>query len=85
MANARVHGTTKVVPAVRFATDEQPLLQPLPARAYHSLLLGARSDHQDQTSRPRALVPGPHVDVERRSLETYATLAKLASAVGDDV
>jgi transposase len=89
VANARVHGTTKVIPAVRFATEERALLQPLPARAYRSLVLGERLDQttaqRDRTLSPRALRPGPHVDVERRSLEMYAMLASAGGyAVGED-
>jgi hypothetical protein len=83
VANARVHGTTKVVPAVRFATEEQPLLQALPARAYRSLLFAPGTAIPTPTAGTglRGLPTGPRVDVERRSLETYALVA---SAVGDD-
>ena len=42
VANPRMHGTTGAVPAVRFATEEQPQLRPLPARAYQSLVLTPR-------------------------------------------
>ena len=83
VANVRVHGTTKVVPAVRFATEEQPLLRALPTRAYHSPLLAER----DGTAAPRpsaatsATSSLPRVLVERRSLDTYAALA---SAGGED-
>lgn len=80
VANARVHGTTKVVPAVRFATEEQPLLQPLPARTYRSLLVEPRPSMTTAVpTRPRPA--GPRVEVERRSLEAYAAFA---SAMGDD-
>jgi hypothetical protein len=71
VANPRVHGTTGAVPAVRFATEEQPVLQPLPARPYHSLVLTARPTPRTDLTRPP---PGPPVVVERRSLHTYAAL-----------
>ena len=68
VANPRIHGTTGAVPAVRFATEEQPQLQPLPARAYQSLVLTPRPA---PTPTPRSL---PAIVVERRSLRTYAAL-----------
>jgi transposase len=68
VANPRIHGTTGAVPAVRFATEEQARLQPLPARAYQSLVLTPRPA---PPSRPRPL---PQIVVERRSLGTYAAL-----------
>jgi transposase len=68
VANPRIHGTTGTVPALRFATEEQPLLQPLPARAYQSLVLEPRPV---PAPKPRPL---PQVMVERRSLRTYAAL-----------
>jgi transposase len=68
VANPRVHGTTGAVPALRFATEEQPVLQPLPARPYQSLVLTPRPA-------PAAERPAlPRVVVERRSLRTYAAL-----------
>ncbi len=39
VANPRIHGTTGAVPAVRFLSEEQAHLQPLPARVYQSLVL----------------------------------------------
>jgi transposase len=73
VANRRVHGTTKAVPAERFATEEQPALQPLPARPYRSLVLDPVSVAAPAARlRPTAHVPP--VAVERRSLATYAAL-----------
>lgn len=69
VANVRTHGTTGAVPAVRFQQDEQPVLHPLPARPYHSLVLGPLPPA------PVARPPLPRVVVERRSLEVYAALA----------
>jgi len=68
-ANPRVHGTTQVVPLVRFETEERAVLRPLPARPYHSPLL--------PPARPTraATAFAPTVVVERRSLAAYAALA----------
>lgn len=68
VAHPRVHGTTGAVPAVRFATEEQPRLQPLPMRPYQSLVLTPRPA---PALKPRPLPP---VVVEGRSLGTYAAL-----------
>lgn len=68
VANPRVHGTTGAVPAVRFVTEEQPVLQALPARPYQSLLLATPGVS-------RMATPLPRVVVERRSLTAYAALA----------
>jgi transposase len=68
IANQRVHGTTKAVPAARFAQDEQALLQPLAARPYHSLLLAPEAPPAPR----RSLAPA--VAVERRALTAYAEL-----------
>lgn len=70
VANPRVHGTTQAVPVVRFATEEQPRLQPLPARPYQSLILAPLS-----AAPTRRSPVVPQVRVERRSLRTYAALA----------
>ena len=72
VANRRVHGTTRAVPAVRFETEERAALQPLPSRPYHSPLLPPMPPIRP--ARPRDTVL-PAVVVERRSLETYAALA----------
>ncbi len=60
VANARVHGTTGVVPAVRFLAEEQGVLQPLPARPYMSLLLHPAAPC------PRVRSRGAQVVVEQR-------------------
>jgi len=65
-ANQRVHGTTRVVPASRLA-EEQAAFLPLAARPYHSLVLTLPPP---QPKPPRALP----IEVERRSLASYATL-----------
>jgi len=67
VANARVHGTIGERPDVRFARDEQAVLQPLASRAYRALVL--RPPHVDLVTRVV-----PHVDVERRALTQYASL-----------
>lgn len=77
VANVRVHATTKWRPAERFATVEQPVLRPLPTRAYRPLVLPpARSPRE----RPMvsAAPSVPHVAVERRGLAAYAALAGAA-------
>lgn len=74
VANQRVHGTTKEVPAVRFVRDERATLLPLAARPYRSLVLLPET--------PRAVGPAgpcparvPDVTVERRALTSYSALA----------
>ena len=69
VANPRVHGTTGEVPAERFRRQEQALLQPLPLRPYHSLVLGPVAP------RPATPIAMPRIAVERRSLQAYAALA----------
>ncbi len=69
VANARVHGTTREVPRVRFDRDERVQLQPLAARRYTSLVLDAPTP-----SRPAGRAPRPVVAVERRALAVYAQL-----------
>ena len=71
VANQRVHGTTREIPAVRFAREERAALQPLAARPYRSLVLPPPAPPRT----PR--VPVPHVAVERRGLATYAALAEV--------
>jgi transposase len=70
VANQRVHGTTREIPAVRFARDERAALQPLAGRPYRSLVLPPPTPAQA----PRPLVS--RVAVERRGLATYAALAE---------
>jgi transposase len=72
VANVRVHGTTKEVPAVRWIRDEQPVLQPLAARAYRSLVLSPPPVSPARLPRP----PIPEVVVEQRALTAYADYAE---------
>lgn len=69
VANVRIHGTTGEQPLERFLRDEQPLLQPLASRPYRSLIL------PPQAPAPAAVRALPRVEVERRSLGTYAAIA----------
>jgi transposase len=69
VANARVHGTTGAVPAVRFATEERATLGPLPPRPYRSLVAAP------VPPRPALAVPaGGPLTVERRPLAAYTAL-----------
>jgi transposase len=72
VANARVHGTTRRVPREHFAADERAALLPLPARPHRALTL-AQAPARLTPPPPAGAVP--RVDVERRSLHTYAALA----------
>jgi len=67
VANARLHGTTGAIPAVRFVTEELPALRPCPSRCYRSLI-PAPVRPLPPRERP---VP---VAVERRALTAYAAL-----------
>lgn len=67
VANPRTHATIHEQPIERFRGTEQRALQPLPPRVYRSLVL----PEPRPTPAPR---PAPAVQVERRSLEAYATL-----------
>jgi transposase len=69
-ANVRVHRTTLEQPIVRFERDERALLQPPPARPYHSLVVDRAPRPAAKTSTP--LVPA--LVVERRPLSEYAEL-----------
>jgi hypothetical protein len=70
VANVRIHATTKAPPSARFEQTERPVLQPLAARPYRSLLL------LPEESSERAAAPVvPRVPVERRPLTAYAQLA----------
>ena len=70
VANARVHATTHWIPAEQFARVERPMLLPMPAGPYRSLVLPPAP-----SATPLARHPLPDVAVERRALSTYATLA----------
>ena len=69
VANQRIHQTTRAQPQARFEREEQPLLQPLAARPYPSLVLTT-----DFHRRATPLV-APPVLVEQRSLAIYAALS----------
>lgn len=69
VANVRIHGTTGERPQERFLRDEQHLLLPLASRPYRSLIL------LPQAPAPNAVRSVPRVEVERRSLGTYAAIA----------
>jgi transposase len=70
VANQRVHGTTKEIPAVRFARDERAALLPLAARPYRSLVLLPEAP-REVVARAVAV---PAVAVERRALTAYSAL-----------
>jgi hypothetical protein len=76
VANCRVHGTTKAVPAERFATEELGALQPLATHPYQSLVLAPAL--APAPTRPAAVIP--QVVVERRALSAYAHLTDLGGA-----
>jgi transposase len=71
-ANVRVHATLKEQPVLRFERDERTLLQPLPARPYHSLVLDRRPRRSGDTQIYAPTVPA--LAVERRPLSHYAEL-----------
>jgi transposase len=72
-ANARVHGTTGVVPRERFEQEERPALLPLAPRPYRAL--GSLP-----ATRPLHAAPSPRIypllTVERRPLAAYAALVE---------
>jgi hypothetical protein len=70
-ANARIHGTTKEVPRLRFERDERRLLRPSAARPYHSLIVLPPAERAERTPPIRL----PSVAVQRRPLASYAALA----------
>lgn len=74
VANCRVHGTTGERPDMRFARDEQAMLQPLAARPYRSLVLTA------PPAEPPVVRALPPITVERRSLATYGALLQEVGA-----
>lgn len=71
-ANVRIHRTTGEQPLARFERDERALLQPLPARPYHSLVLSPRPRRSGDTQIRAPQVPV--LAVERRPLSHYAEL-----------
>lgn len=68
VANQRMHQTTRAQPHARFEREERPLLQPLAARPYQSLVLAPTFGR-----RPTP-VGTPHIQVEQRPLTEYAAL-----------
>lgn len=74
VANVRIHGTTGQQPLERFLRDEQHLLLTLASRPYRSLIL------LPQAPAPAAVRSLPRVEVERRSLGTYAQIAAAGGA-----
>jgi len=68
-ANARIHGTTREVPRVRFECEERHLLLPLAERPYASLVL-LPTKKAEEAKRTRV----PSIAVERRSLAVYTHL-----------
>ena len=72
VANVRVHRTTGERPVERFERDERATLLPLAARPYRSLVLPLEPE---KPRRPRAVIPVPKIDVERRPLHTYSQIA----------
>jgi transposase len=70
-ANARVHGTTKEVPRLRYEQDERHLLRPLAVRPYHSLIALPAVERSERTPPIRL----PSITVQRRPLASYAALA----------
>jgi len=71
-ANVRIHQTIKEQPLLRFERDERALLQSLPARPYHSLVLSPRPRPSGDTKIYAPQVPV--LAVERRPLAHYAEL-----------
>ncbi len=65
----RTHQTIKEQPIVRFEREERLQLKPLAERAYESLVL------MDPRNTARKREAAPRIEVERRSLATYARLA----------
>ena len=71
-ANVRIHQTIKEQPLVRFERDERALLQPLPPRPYHSLVIDRTPRRAEVVKLPAPKVPV--LSVERRPLSHYAEL-----------
>lgn len=74
VANARVHRTTHEVPQVRFAREEQAVLQPLALRPHQPVVLPA--ERRPAPPRPRLIPSVPAVAVERRALRAYTALVE---------
>ena len=73
-ANVRIHQTIKEQPLVRFERDERALLQPLPPRPYHSLVIDRTPRRAEVAKLPAPKVPVLHV--ERRPLSNYTELVR---------
>jgi len=73
VANARVHGTTKLVPRELFEREERGVLQPLAGHPYHSLTLSAPPAPR-RIAGPAQVRVLPRIDVEQRSLRAYTAL-----------
>jgi len=73
-ANVRVHATTRERPRERFERDERHVLQALAERPYRSLILLPKKAAPAQAPQPEASSKA-EVQVERRSLASYAALA----------
>lgn len=71
-ANVRLHRTTGEQPRLRFDRDERALLQPLPHRPYHSLLVEPSKRRSADTQLRASQLPV--VSVERRPLSHYTEL-----------
>jgi transposase len=69
-ANVRTHQTIKEQPLVRFEREERLLLKPLAERPYQSLVLV--EPKKKLAGKPAG---APQIEVERRSLATYARIA----------
>jgi hypothetical protein len=69
-ANVRIHRTVQEQPILRFERDERALLQPLPARTYHSIVVDRAPRRTTKILMPRV----PEIVVERRPLARYAEL-----------
>lgn len=73
-ANVRVHATTRERPRERFERDERQVLQALAERPYRSLILLPKKAAPAPAPQP-AVSAKAEVQVERRSLASYAALA----------
>jgi len=78
VANARVHGTTREIPRVRFEAEERLALRPLAPHPYRSLIV-PEAPAPVAGLRRLALAS---VAVERRALAAYAALSEAVSAEG---